>query len=68
MLTRMDKYHMALAEICGAINYRANFVVWEHTFSPKEYLAAELERRFARYESFWLQNDLSRQIEGKDSY
>ena len=52
MLTRMDKYHMALAEICGAINYRANFVVWEHTFSPKEYLAAELERRFARYESF----------------
>jgi len=44
----MDKYHMALAEICAAINYRTNFSVWEHTFSPKEYLAAELERRFAR--------------------
>ena len=45
---RMDKYHMALAEVCAAINYRNNLVVWEHTFTPKEYLTAELERRFAR--------------------
>ncbi|CAK8685235.1 nck-associated protein 1-like isoform X1 [Clavelina lepadiformis] len=47
-VTRMDKYHLALAEICGAINYRPSFVVWEHTFSPKEYLTAHLENRFAR--------------------
>lgn len=39
---------MALAEICASINYRTNFVVWEHTFSPKEYLTAQLETRFSR--------------------
>nr|XP_018671569.1 nck-associated protein 1 isoform X2 [Ciona intestinalis] len=48
-VTRMDKYHMALAEVCSAINYRANFVVWEHTFAPKEYLTAHLESRFAKH-------------------
>uniref|UniRef100_H2ZNY3 Nck-associated protein 1 n=1 Tax=Ciona savignyi TaxID=51511 RepID=H2ZNY3_CIOSA len=47
-VTRMDKYHMALAEICTAINYRPSFVVWDHTFAPKEYLTAHLETRFAR--------------------
>jgi len=46
---RMDKYHMALAEICFAINYRPSLTVWEHTFTPKEYLTAHLESRFSRW-------------------
>nr|CAB3264230.1 nck-associated protein 1 [Phallusia mammillata] len=47
-VTKMDKYHMALAEICSAINYRPSIVVWEHTFTPKEYLTTHLESRFSR--------------------
>lgn len=47
-VTKMDKYHLALAEICNAINYRQTFVVWDHTFSPKEFLTAQLENRYAK--------------------
>lgn len=49
----MDKFHHALAEICAAINYRQTFVVWDHTFSPKEFLAAQIENRFAKYRAFF---------------
>ncbi|XP_039255502.1 nck-associated protein 1-like isoform X1 [Styela clava] len=47
-VTKMDELHLALAEICNAINYRSTFVVWEHTFSPKEFLTAQLESRYAK--------------------
>jgi len=47
-VTKMDRLHSSLTSICKAINYRPNVVVWEHTFSPKEYLTAQLESRFAR--------------------
>jgi len=44
----MDKLHMALSELCFAINYCPSVSVWEHTFAPKEYLIQHLENRFAR--------------------
>lgn len=47
-LTTMDKLHMALTELCFAINYTHQVAVWEHTFAPKEYLAQHLESRFAK--------------------
>lgn len=47
-LTTMDKLHMALTELCFAINYTPHVHVWEHTFAPKEYLAQHLESRFAK--------------------
>ncbi|XP_077549488.1 nck associated protein 1 Hem [Haemaphysalis longicornis] len=45
-LSTMDKLHMALTELCYAINYASSIHVWEHTFAPREYLAQHLENRF----------------------
>ncbi|KAL1110560.1 hypothetical protein AAG570_008088 [Ranatra chinensis] len=47
-LTTMDKLHMALTELCFAINYCATINVWEYTFAPREYLHQHLENRFSR--------------------
>ncbi|XP_047497315.1 membrane-associated protein Hem-like isoform X1 [Penaeus chinensis] len=47
-LTTMDKLHMALTELCFAINYCSQIQVWEYTFAPREYLYQHLEQRFAR--------------------
>ncbi|OXA44151.1 membrane-associated protein Hem [Folsomia candida] len=47
-LTTMDKLHMALTELCYAINYCPSISVWEYTFAPKEYLHQHLESRFAK--------------------
>lgn len=47
-LTTMDKLHMALTELCYAINYCPTINVWEYTFAPREYLHVHLETRFAR--------------------
>ncbi|KAL0273323.1 UNVERIFIED_CONTAM: hypothetical protein PYX00_006016 [Menopon gallinae] len=47
-LTTMDKLHMALTELCFAINYCSTINVWEYTFAPREYLHQHLETRFAR--------------------
>ena len=45
-LTTMDKLHMALTELCYAINYCSTIHVWEHAFAPREYLTQHLEARF----------------------
>ena len=45
-LTTMDKLHMALTELCFAINHTPSIHVWDHTFSPREYLTQNLENRF----------------------
>ncbi|XP_018322242.1 membrane-associated protein Hem [Agrilus planipennis] len=47
-LTTMDKLHMALTELCYALNYFSTINVWEYTFAPREYLYQHLENRFAR--------------------
>lgn len=47
-LTTMDKLHMALTELCFAINYNATVNVWEYAFAPREYLCQHLETRFSR--------------------
>ncbi|XP_065218570.1 membrane-associated protein Hem isoform X1 [Planococcus citri] len=47
-LTTMDKLHMALTELCYALNYCTTISVWEYTFAPREYLHQHLENRFAR--------------------
>ncbi|KAL9699226.1 hypothetical protein quinque_002667 [Culex quinquefasciatus] len=47
-LTTMDKLHMALTELCFAINYCPTVNVWEYAFAPREYLCQHLETRFSR--------------------
>lgn len=47
-LTIMDKLHMALTELCFAINYCPTVNVWEYAFAPREYLCQHLEDRFSR--------------------
>ncbi|CAD7081544.1 unnamed protein product [Hermetia illucens] len=47
-LTTMDKLHMALTELCFAINYCPTVNVWEFAFAPREYLCQHLENRFSR--------------------
>ncbi|XP_045766160.1 membrane-associated protein Hem [Maniola jurtina] len=47
-LTTMDKLHMALTELCYAINYCSTVNVWEYTFAPREYLHQHLETRFSK--------------------
>jgi len=47
-LTTMDKLHMALTELCYAINFCSTINVWEYTFAPREYLHQHLETRFSR--------------------
>ncbi|XP_065156811.1 LOW QUALITY PROTEIN: membrane-associated protein Hem [Atheta coriaria] len=47
-LTTMDKLHMALTELCYAINYCSTINVWEYTFAPREYLYQHLENRFSQ--------------------
>jgi len=44
--TRMDKLHMALTELCFAINYCNVINVWEHGFVPREFFTQHLELRF----------------------
>lgn len=44
-LTTMDKLHMALTELCYAINYCPTVTVWEFAFAPREYLCQHLETR-----------------------
>ncbi|XP_041365275.1 nck-associated protein 1-like isoform X2 [Gigantopelta aegis] len=44
--TRMDKLHMALTELCYAINYSNIIQVWEHGFVPREFFLQQLELRF----------------------
>lgn len=45
-LTTMDKLHMALTELCFAINYCSTIDVWDRKFCPREYLTQHLESRF----------------------
>nr|CAD7430116.1 unnamed protein product [Timema monikensis] len=47
-LTTMDKLHMALTELCFAINFCSTINVWEYTFAPREYLTQHLENQFAQ--------------------
>lgn len=47
-LTTMDKLHMALTELCFAINYCTTVNMWEYTFAPREYLHQHLETRFSK--------------------
>ncbi|XP_013397025.1 nck-associated protein 1 isoform X2 [Lingula anatina] len=44
--TRMDKLHMALTELCYALNYCSIIQVWEHGFVPREFFIQHLETRF----------------------
>ncbi|RMC18353.1 hypothetical protein DUI87_04239 [Hirundo rustica rustica] len=48
VVTNLDKLHTALSELCFSINYVPNMVVWEHTFTPREYLTSHLEIRFTK--------------------
>ncbi|XP_074604970.1 nck associated protein 1 Hem isoform X2 [Brevipalpus obovatus] len=45
-MTEMDKLHMALTELCFAINYCPAIHVWDHTLAPRAYLYNNLESRF----------------------
>lgn len=45
----LDKLHTALSELCFSINYVPNMMVWEHTFTPREYLTSHLEIRFTKW-------------------
>lgn len=47
-LTTMDKLHMALTELCYAINYCSTIEVWDHTLCPREYFTQHLENRFSK--------------------
>merc|ERR1719239_762535 len=44
--TRMDKLHMALTDLCHAINYCTVIQVWDHGFVPREFFLQHLENRF----------------------
>jgi hypothetical protein len=45
----MDKLHMALTELCYAINYCNVIQVWEHGFVPREFFLQHLETRFNKW-------------------
>jgi len=45
----MDKLHMALTELCFAINYCSVITVWEHGFVPRDFFTQHLELRFNKY-------------------
>lgn len=62
-LTTMDKLHMALTELCFAINHSPKVHVWEYTFSPREYLTQNLENRFNKsLFNMTMYNDQSKEI------
>lgn len=42
----MDKYHMALTELCFAINHARMIQVWDKGLAPREMLMYELQERF----------------------
>uniref|UniRef100_A0A4W5NSG9 Nck-associated protein 1 n=1 Tax=Hucho hucho TaxID=62062 RepID=A0A4W5NSG9_9TELE len=54
LVTNLDKLHTALSELCFSINYVPNMVIWEHTFTPREYLTSHLEIRFTKHHTFSL--------------
>ncbi|KHJ46359.1 hypothetical protein D918_03412 [Trichuris suis] len=45
-MTVLDKLQFALSELCFAIDYYPQVVVWDHTFAPREYLIQHLGIRF----------------------
>lgn len=47
-LLSLDKLHTALSELSFSINYVSSMPVWEHSFTPREYLTAHLEIRFTK--------------------
>lgn len=62
-LTTMDKLHMALTELCYAINHSPTIHVWDHTFSPREYLTQNLEHRFNKsLVNMTMYNETTREI------
>lgn len=48
-IARMDKLHMALTDLCYAINYYTVIQVWDHGFVPREFFIQHLETRFNKY-------------------
>ncbi|XP_055900787.1 nck-associated protein 1-like isoform X2 [Biomphalaria glabrata] len=42
-LSNLDKYYMALTDLCYAINYSPVISVWDHCFIPQEFLLQTLE-------------------------
>ncbi|XP_033101445.1 nck-associated protein 1-like isoform X1 [Anneissia japonica] len=46
--TEIDEFHTQLTELCFAINYASSITVWDHVFSPREYLIQHLESRFSK--------------------
>uniref|UniRef100_A0A8C2HRG8 Nck-associated protein 1 n=1 Tax=Cyprinus carpio TaxID=7962 RepID=A0A8C2HRG8_CYPCA len=52
LVTNLDKLHTALSELCFSINYVPNMMVWEHTFTPREYLTSHLEIRFTNVRAY----------------
>ncbi|OXB64713.1 hypothetical protein ASZ78_014984 [Callipepla squamata] len=65
VVTNLDKLHTALSELCFSINYVPNMVVWEHTFTPREYLTSHLEIRFTKHVTPFV---LKRSIVGMTMY
>lgn len=59
---RMDKLHMALTELCYAINHCNVIQVWEHGFVPREFFIQHLETRFNKYVYDYLCNKIYENI------
>lgn len=59
---RMDKLHMALTELCYAINHCNVIQVWEHGFVPREFFIQHLETRFNKYVHDHLANNINDDI------
>ena len=49
---RIDKLHMALTELCFALNYCSVISVWDHGFVPREFFLQQLEQRFNKFVVF----------------
>lgn len=45
---KLDRCHFVLTELCNSINHRPTIKVWDHTFTPKEYLITQIENKFSR--------------------
>ncbi|KFO79223.1 Nck-associated protein 1-like, partial [Cuculus canorus] len=48
LTTNMDKLHLTLSELSLSLNHVPNFMVFEHTVTPAEYLSSYLETRFTK--------------------
>ncbi|KAH9518845.1 Nck-associated protein 1 [Bulinus truncatus] len=66
-LTNLDKYFMALSDLCYTVNYFSVIHVWNHGFVPQQFLYQTLETMFNKIIIDFIKHDAESKLVAKPS-